>query len=307
PDDLVLLDTQNLRLPITPKLRPRYCGPFRISHMITPVTAHLLLPADWYVSTSFHVVSSPGATEELLFWTMHFDRFNGAPFHQSQRFDAVIHVDASTHSWGATLAKFPSTSCKASECMPRGLLATSSTRRELEGVLWALRTFATQIVGAHVLVRVDNQAVIFILRKGGSRQADLTLTCQAIIQFCLGNTTRLAIEWIPRELNVHADDLSKMQDYDDYSLHAPWFRLLERRWGPHTIDLFANVRNNHVQRFCSKIPHSDAFAVDAFSISWKGERCFAFPPPHLIHATLCHGELTQTELTLVVPQWTGAS
>ncbi|CAI7844972.1 unnamed protein product [Closterium sp. NIES-53] len=55
PDDLVLLDTQNLRLPITPKLRPRYCGPFRISHMITPVTAHLLLPADWYVGPSFHV------------------------------------------------------------------------------------------------------------------------------------------------------------------------------------------------------------------------------------------------------------
>ncbi|CAI7801085.1 unnamed protein product, partial [Closterium sp. NIES-53] len=46
PDDLVLLDTQNLRLPLTLKLRPRYCGPFRISHMITPVTAHLLLPAD---------------------------------------------------------------------------------------------------------------------------------------------------------------------------------------------------------------------------------------------------------------------
>ncbi|CAI7854456.1 unnamed protein product [Closterium sp. NIES-53] len=55
PDDLILLDTQNLRLPITPKLRPRYCGPFRISHMVTPVTAHLLLPADWYVSPSFHV------------------------------------------------------------------------------------------------------------------------------------------------------------------------------------------------------------------------------------------------------------
>ncbi|CAI7753422.1 unnamed protein product [Closterium sp. NIES-53] len=55
PDDLVLLNTLNLRLPITPKLRPRYCGLFRISHMIIPVTAHLLLPAVWYVSPSFHV------------------------------------------------------------------------------------------------------------------------------------------------------------------------------------------------------------------------------------------------------------
>ncbi|CAI7890085.1 unnamed protein product [Closterium sp. NIES-53] len=52
---LTLLDTQNLCLPITPKLCPRHCGPFRISHMITFVTAHLLLPADWYVSPSFYV------------------------------------------------------------------------------------------------------------------------------------------------------------------------------------------------------------------------------------------------------------
>ncbi|CAI7730380.1 unnamed protein product [Closterium sp. NIES-53] len=258
-------------------------------------------------SWNARVKLSQVATEELLFWTVRFDRFNGAPFHQSQRFDAVIHVDASAHSWGAILAKFPSASCEASACMPRELLRTSNTRRELEGVLWALQTFATQVAGAHVLVRVDNQAVMFILRKGGSRQADLTLTCQAIIQFCLGNTTRLAIEWIPRELNVQADDLSKLQDHDNYSLHAPWFRLLDRHWGPHTIDLFANARNKHVQRFCSKIPHPDAFTVDAFSISWKGERCFAFPPPHLVPATLRHAELTHAELTLVVPQWTGAS
>ncbi|CAI7781811.1 unnamed protein product [Closterium sp. NIES-54] len=53
--DYVLLDTQNLRLLIVPKLRPRYCGPFQISHMITPITAHLLLPTDWYINPSFHV------------------------------------------------------------------------------------------------------------------------------------------------------------------------------------------------------------------------------------------------------------
>ncbi|CAI7848980.1 unnamed protein product [Closterium sp. NIES-53] len=128
-------------------------------------------------SWNARVKLSQVATEELLFWTVHFDRFNGAPFHQSQRFDAVIHIDASAHSWGAILAKFPSASCEASACMPRELLRISSTRRELEGVLWALQTFATQVAGAHVLVRVDNQAVMFILRKGGSCQADLTLTC----------------------------------------------------------------------------------------------------------------------------------
>ncbi|CAI7881793.1 unnamed protein product [Closterium sp. NIES-54] len=53
--DYVLIDTRNLRLPVVLKLRPRCCGPFQISHMITPVTAHLLLPSDWYISPSFHV------------------------------------------------------------------------------------------------------------------------------------------------------------------------------------------------------------------------------------------------------------
>ncbi|CAI7758448.1 unnamed protein product [Closterium sp. NIES-53] len=38
-----------------PEPRQPRTMPFRISHMITPVTAHLLLPADWYVSPSFHV------------------------------------------------------------------------------------------------------------------------------------------------------------------------------------------------------------------------------------------------------------
>ncbi|CAI7910255.1 unnamed protein product [Closterium sp. NIES-54] len=53
--DYVLLGTLNVRLPIVAKLQPRFCGPFQISHMITPVTAHLLLPTDSYISPSFHV------------------------------------------------------------------------------------------------------------------------------------------------------------------------------------------------------------------------------------------------------------
>ncbi|CAI7932755.1 unnamed protein product [Closterium sp. NIES-54] len=212
------------------------------------------------------------AIEELIFWQLHFDQFNGAPFHLSHQFDAVIHVDASAHNWGATLTKFTDASYEASASMPSELLPTSSTQRELEGVLWALETFASHIKSGHVLVRVDNQGVVFILRKGGSSQPWLTLTCQAVIQFCLKNHTRLAIEWIPRELNAHADELSKIQDQDDYSLHMPWFLLLECRWGPHTIDLFANITNKKLPRFCSKIPHPSATAIDAFSISWKGER-----------------------------------
>ncbi|GJP39787.1 hypothetical protein CLOM_g24128 [Closterium sp. NIES-68] len=53
--DLVLLDTRNLRLPIPSKLRPRFYGPFQVTNLVTPVTVHLRLPADWRHHPAFHV------------------------------------------------------------------------------------------------------------------------------------------------------------------------------------------------------------------------------------------------------------
>ncbi|GJP35642.1 hypothetical protein CLOM_g20160, partial [Closterium sp. NIES-68] len=52
---LVLLDTKNLRLPLPTKLRPRFCGPFKIVKMVTPVTAQLRLPDNWRIHNKFHV------------------------------------------------------------------------------------------------------------------------------------------------------------------------------------------------------------------------------------------------------------
>ncbi|GJP48692.1 hypothetical protein CLOM_g7975, partial [Closterium sp. NIES-68] len=52
---LVLLDTKNLRLPLPTKLRPRFCGPFKIMKMVTTVTAQLRLPDDWRSHNKFHL------------------------------------------------------------------------------------------------------------------------------------------------------------------------------------------------------------------------------------------------------------
>ncbi|CAI7793365.1 unnamed protein product, partial [Closterium sp. NIES-54] len=241
---------------------------------------------------------STEAIHELHLWVEQFDRFNGAPFHHPHHYDAIIQVDASAHSWGATLSTFHGTPSNASAGMPDNLWPTSSTRRELEGVLWALRTFMDRLRHGHTLVRVDNQGVMFILRKGGSRNNELTLTCKEIITLCTDNAVRLAIEWIPRDQNTCADELSKLQDHDDYTLKQPWFRLLDRRWGPHSVDLFANAQNALLPRFFSKVPHPRAEAINAFSKDWHGERGFAFPPPNLVPATLHHARRTRAKLTL---------
>ncbi|CAI7892705.1 unnamed protein product [Closterium sp. NIES-53] len=249
----------------------------------------------------------PAVIEELEFWLQEFDNFNGASFHVPSSYDAVIHVDASAHSWGATLDTFPGGRTEANAAMPERLTRTSSTQRDMEGVLWALQTFAGGIHNRHVLAITDNQVVFFILRKGGSRSPSLTTTCRAIIQTCMASRIRLTVEWILRELNTRADELSKMIDRDDYSIKVPWFHLIEQRLGPHSIDLFANASNTQLARFCSKTPHPDEEATDAFAISWNAEHSYAFPPPHLIPAVLHHAQRTRASLTLVVPHWPGAS
>jgi len=49
------------------------------------------------------------------------------------------------------------------------------------------------------------------------------------------------MQWIPRDLNTCADDISKLVDYDDYAIDDSVFYALDELWGPHTCDSGAPV------------------------------------------------------------------
>jgi len=53
--DQVWLEATNLKLPYhTPKLAPRWQGPFRISKVVSPVAYQLVLPLSWGIHNVFH-------------------------------------------------------------------------------------------------------------------------------------------------------------------------------------------------------------------------------------------------------------
>ena len=49
------------------------------------------------------------------------------------------------------------------------------------------------------------------------------------------------MDWIPRSLNMRADFLSRITNYDDWAVDPCIFHELDASWGPHSVDCFATT------------------------------------------------------------------
>ena len=59
--------------------------------------------------------------------------------------------------------------------------------------------------------------------------------------------------------------LSRIIDYDDWSLDHKLFKFLDNKWGPHTVDRFACFYNAQLSRYNSRFWNPGSEAVDAFT------------------------------------------
>ena len=103
--------------------------------------------------------------------------------------------------------------------------AKSSAWRELKAIHFALTSFKTLVQGKSVKWHSDNQGAVHIVDVG-SPHPELHSIALDILDFCRTNNVILVPQWVPRELNVSADEISKIVDYDD------WYTTLEflRTW-----------------------------------------------------------------------------
>ena len=75
---------------------------------------------------------------------------------------------------------------------------------------------------------------------------------EIIFELCWKNDVRLSVEWIPRSENQKADAVSRLADavdVDDWGISPEFFQILDKRWGPFTVDLFANFYNNKCSKY----------------------------------------------------------
>jgi len=143
------------------------------------------------------------------------------------------------------------------------------------------------------------------INKYGGRIASLNAIACDIWLWCIQRNITLSACHVCGTDNNIADKLSRTGNEDlEWSVSNNVFTGLRQSCPSLTMHLFASRLNQKLLKYVSQMPDPKAHAIDAFSISWKENRYYAFPPFSLIPKLLQKVEKDGTQLLcLVAPVW----
>ena len=281
-------------------------------------TRHLHAAGSLASRPSDYIKLPAPAKQELEFWSSCFDRFNGyRPIWAPSHIHTLIHTDASGGNeftfggWGAWSRLNGRQVYAMGRWLPNESAEASSTFLEMRGLRLALASFNRDDALKYqtVLIKTDNQAVAGLVAKGGSKSKNtdhLHAEVKDLFWSCIEARITLLVEWIPREENKLADQLSKFIDSDDWKVHPRYFHQLSRDWGPFTGDLFASATNHQLPRYYSQHYTPDTAGINAFTQQW-GVNSWCNPPFKLIGKVWQHARSCQASMAFIFPVWPSAS
>ena len=213
----------------------------------------------------------------------------------------VLHTDASLLGWGAVLdGAVPARGFHAPQSVGShiNLLELSTVRLALE----SFRGFLTER-DTWLLLKSDSTVTVGAVNSMSSRSRALMAELRSLHDLCGAWGLSVRAEYLPSAVNAYADRLSRENDSTDWSLPVGTFNKIERRFGPHTVDLFASHLNKRCGRFFSKDWTPGCAGIKALRHSWRGENGWANPPFHLMPAVIYKEIREQARVTVVVPRW----
>ena len=247
---------------------------------------------------------SVSTLNELCFWKENIPFLNSRRLLSTQfHYSRVCYSDASSTGCASYMLDLHNTISHKLWSVDEA--QKSSSYRELKAVSLGLESFLPLLKGHTIKWYTDNQSVARFVEVGSMKE-DLQCLALRIFSMCLLSCITLEVEWIPRSANDRADFLSRIVDYDDWRVNRDYFLLAEEKWGPHSVDRFANHENTQLPRFNSRFWCPGTEAVDAFSVSRAGENNWLVPPIFLIPKVLNHMVALGGRATLVVPAWPSA-
>ena len=238
------------------------------------------------------------AMQDLIWWHRYITHWNYAPV-IVRPIEVQITTDASHLGWGAVC-----NNREASGQWNYRLSQKSSNHRELMAILMAMMTFLQEINGKSVQIHTDNiTAMAYVVNKGGP-SPELTKIARAIWALAFRHNMAVEVRHISGIRNSHADRLSRIFDRFNWMLHPRFFKMLDLKWGPHTIDRFADSQNTQLPRFNSRYADPYAEAVDSLAQNnWGSENNYVNPPFCLLPRVMEKIRLSGAAATVVAPLW----
>lgn len=211
-----------------------------------------------------------------------------------------IYSDASTTGWGAA--------CNGETASgPWSNIEREKHINYLEilAAFFGLKVFAKNLQNCQILLRIDNTtAISYINRMGGVQFPHLTRLTKELWQWCEARQIIVYAAYIRSIDNDIADAESRRVHPDiEWELSNAAFHDIISNFGEPEIDIFASRFNKKCPKFISWNRDPDAYAINAFTLSWSGFYFYGFPPFAIILKTLrkiIHDKATGI---LVVPLW----
>ena len=244
------------------------------------------------------------AVGELKFWITNLDLVINmplVPIHPVQ--DLKIYSDASDKGCGAFVEGQDSYNM-IHQWTPLESEA-SSTWREIKAIALFLGIHLEKFKNKHIKWYSDNLGVTSIYKKGSMKQ-DLNNVALEICALCIRQNIHLTIDWVPRNQNQEADDMSKQPDWDDWGVNPSIFRYFNSQHGQFTVDIFASNVTKQLPKFYSKYWCGGSSGVDSMAYDWGGENCWWVPPPTIAAETLIHARACRAKGVMILPKWSTA-
>lgn len=172
-------------------------------------------------------------------------------------------------------------------------------------MFFGLKCFAAECRNCEILLRIDNStAVSYINRMGGIQLKQFNKLTSEIWKWSENRKLWLFASYIPSKENSEADKLSRITNIDtEWELSQNVYRSVARKFGCPSIDLFASRLNSKCKLYVSWHTDPEAYAIDAFTLSWENLRFYAFPPFALILRVLQKIRVDKATGIVVAPYW----
>ncbi len=216
--------------------------------------------------------------------------------------DIILKTDTSLSGWGVSL------SCWT--LMAAGWWSSDNSKShinilELATVHNTILALQPHLQGKVILMQCDNIVTVAHLNHMGRQSIAMNRVWKEIHLLCERLCIQLLSAYLPGLCNSEANHLSCLHPHHEWHLLREAFELIDKKWGPHSIDWTATRENRQLPQFNLRFMEVDGKAMDCLLQNWRNDNNWTAPPITLIPRILDLVERQGATATIMAPIWLG--